>query len=331
MTRRTFAIALIAVAVCFGSSGQPNAADAQQPASPWRIAVVLMGFTPQSTEPQLLRQGLREAGHTEGGDIVMEWWSAEGDHARLPSIIDDVMRSKPDVIVIEHTLAIATARRATTTIPIVMAVAADPVGSGLVESLAHPGGNVTGLSMMIPDLSAKRLQLLKDAMPSLKRIGILQDPTLAWHPKAVASLAASAKSMGVELTLVSAKRTADFEGVFSTLRRRRVDALYVLDSGFFVSQSADLLSRAAKAKIPVTFNPRRQPQAGALLSYSADIADLFRRSAFYVDKILKGAKPGDLPIEQPTKFEFVVNLKTAKALGITVPQAVLLQADEVIR
>ena len=331
MIRSAFSLALVGLAACLGSFGLARAADAQQPTSPWHIAVVLMGLAPQSSEPQALRQGLRDAGYTEGRDLVLEWWFVEGDQARLPSVMADVVRSKPDVIVIEHTLAVAEAKRATATIPIVMAVAADPVGSGLVDSLAHPGGNVTGLSMMIPEVVTKQLQLLREAMPGLKRVGILQDPTLPWQRKAVADLKASAKSIGVELAVVSAQRPAEFEGVFATLRRARAQALFVIDSGFFASQSADLLARAAKAKIPVTFNPRRQPQAGALLSYSADIADLFRRSAFYVDKILKGAKPGDLPIEQPTKFELVVNLKTAKALGLKIPDSLLVQATEVIK
>jgi putative ABC transport system substrate-binding protein len=322
---------LAALAASTAIAFKPHGADAQQPASPRRIAVVLVGLTAQSSEPQALRQGLRDAGYTEGRDVVLEWWSAEGNYARLPSIIAEVVRSKPDVLVIENTLAVDAARRATTTIPIVMAVAADPVGSGLVDSLARPGGNVTGLSMMITDVSAKRLQLLREAMPGLKRIGLLQDPTLPWHPKAVANLTASAKSMGLEVTVVSAQRPVEFEGVFSTLRRRHAQALYVIDSAFAASQSADLLARAAKAKIPVTFNPRSETQAGALLSYSADIADMFRRSAFYVDKILTGAKPGDLPVEQPTKFELVVNLRTARALGLTIPESVLMQADEVIR
>jgi len=331
MTRRAFVRDLAALIGSLGLVCLPMNADSQQAASPRRIAVVLVAFTGQSSEPQALRQGLRDAGYTEGRDVVLEWWSAEGNSARLPSIIAEVVRSKPDVMVIENTLAVDAARRATTTIPIVMAIVADPVGSGLVDSLARPGGNVTGLSMMITDVGAKRLQLLREAMPGLKRIGLLQDPNLPWHTKAVAELTISAKSMGLEVTVVSAQRPAEFEGVFSTLRRRHAQALYIIDSGSFVSQSADLLARAAKAKIPVTFNPRREAQAGALLSYSADIADMFRRSALYVDKILKGAKPGDLPVEQPTKFELVINLRTAKALGLAIPESVLLQADEVIR
>jgi len=306
-------------------------AHAQPAQSARRIAVVLLGLPQQSREVQALREGLREAGYVEGRDVVLEWRSAEGNYAGVPSLVADVVRSNPDVIVVEGTVAARAAKDATTTIPIVIAVAADPVGSGIVDSLAQPGGNVTGLSTMITELGTKRLQFLKQAIPGLKRIGILRNPSLPWHLKAVEDLRASAKSMSVELTVVSAQQPAEFEGAFATLHRGHVQALYLLDDPFFASHAADVLDRAAKARIAVMGAQRRWVREGALLSYSVDFADMFWRSAFYVDKILKGAKPGDLPVEQPTKFELVVNLKTAKRLGLTIPESVLTQASEVIQ
>jgi putative ABC transport system substrate-binding protein len=308
-----------------------KATQAQQPPSPRRIAVLLVGFSAQSREVQAFREGLRDAGYTEGRDVVLEWRSAEGNYARVPSLVGDIMRTKPEVIVVDSTLAVSAAKRATSTIPIVIAVAADPVGSGLVDSLARPGGNVTGLSMMMTDLVAKRLQLVKEIFPGLRRIGVLRDPSLPWHSKAVEDLSVSAKSMGIEVTVVSVEKPAEFDGAFSALRRNRIQALYVLDNAFFGTQRETILGFAAQSRLPVTYGARAWAEHGALLSYSADFGEMFRRAAGYVDKVLKGANPGDLPIEQPTKFELVVNLKTAKALGLKIPQSILIQADDVIR
>jgi putative ABC transport system substrate-binding protein len=245
--------------------------------------------------------------------------------------VDDIIRSNPAVVVVDSSLAVSAMKRATSTIPIVIAVAADPVGLGLVSSLAHPGGNVTGLSMMMPDLVSKRLQLLHEFFPRLKRLGVLRDPSLAWHTRLVEDLVDSAKPMAIEVTVVSAERPADFDGAFDALRRDRVQALYVVENAFYGSQRKTVIGLATQARLPVTYGARRWSEEGALFSYSADFSEMFRRAAGYVDKILKGAKPGDLPIEQPRKFELVINLKTAQALGVKVPESILVQADEVVR
>lgn len=201
----------------------------------------------------------------------------------------------------------------------------------MVDSLARPGGNVTGLSMMMTNLVTKRLQLMKECLPRLKRLGVLQDPSVPWHSEAVRSLSAWAKSTGIEVTLVSVEKPAQFDSAFSALRRNGIQALYVIDNAFFSMQYEAILEFAARSRLPAIYGGRKWAERGALLSYSADFSEMFRRAAGYVDKILKGANPGDLPIEQPTKFELVVNLKTAKALGVKIPESILIQANEVIR
>jgi len=304
--------------------------NAQQPQSPRRVAFVLTGMSPQGPEARAFQHGLLDLGYKEGRDVVVEW-VAEKDYARVPSVVAAVVQTKPEVIVIDGTVPVLAAKQATTSIPIVIAVAADPLGSGLVDSLARPGGNITGLSMMMVEISSKRLQLLKEAIPGLRRLGVLWDPSLPWHSKAVEALAAPAKSMGVELTIVSAHQPAELDRAFSRLQRGHPQALYVLESALFFTRPEEILGFATKMKIPVMCSWRGWVQDGALLSYSADFAEMFRRSAWYVDKILKGAKPADLPLEQPTKFELLVNLRTAKALSLAIPNSLLLQADEVIR
>ena len=332
LSRRAFVSSVAALVASFGAFWPSGASDAQQPHLPRRIAVLLVGFSSQSREVQALREGLRDAGYTEGRDVALEWHAAEGDYARVPSLVADIMRSNPDVVVVETTLAVSAMKRATSTIPIVIAVAADPVGSGLVSSLARPGGNVTGLSMMMTDLVTKRLQLIHEFFPRLKRLGVLRDPSLSWHSKLVEALLASAKAMAIGVTVVSAEKPADFDGAFSALRRHRVQALYVVDNAFFnATQRETIMGFAAQSRLPVTYGNRSWVEGGALFSYSADFSEMFRRAAGYVDKILKGVKPGDLPVEQPTKFELVVNLKTAQALGVKIPESILVQADEVIR
>jgi putative ABC transport system substrate-binding protein len=212
-----------------------------------------------------------------------------------------------------------------------MVLVGDPVGSGLVANLAHPGGNVTGLSLMIPDLTAKQLQLLKEAIPRLTRVAVLWNPETPFHAKVVENLKAAAPSLSIELSFVGVRTPEEIGPAFSAMTRARAEALYVIGDPFFLSQGTTLLKLASKARLPVINMSRRFADAGALMSYGPNIDDVFRRSAGYVDKILKGAKPADLPNEQPTKFELVVNLKDARALGITIPESILLQADEVIR
>jgi putative ABC transport system substrate-binding protein len=263
--------------------------------------------------------------------VVIEWRSASGDIARVPELAADLVQRKVDVIVVTGTFAAQAAKRATSTIPIVMSVVADPVGSGLVANLAHPGGNVTGLSLMAPELIGKRLQLLKETIPRLTRVAVLWNPDSPYHPKVVEDLKAVAPSLSIELSFVGARTSEDFSAAFSAVSRGHAQALYVITDPYFFNQRTTLLALASKARLPVIYGERNFAEAGALMSYGPNYGDLFRRSAGYVDKILKGANPSDLPIEQPTKFELVVNLKTAKALGITIPESILLRADEVIR
>ena len=303
---------------------------AEEPKHPRRIAMVLVGFTKERSEPQAFRQGLKDAGYTEGKDVILSWYSADGDHSRIPTMIANVMASKPDVLVVENTLAVMEAKRVTSTIPIVIAIAADPIGSGLIASLAHPGGNVTGLSLMVTDITSKRLQLLKEAVPGLRRVGCIQDRRVPTHKKIIEDLVFSAKVLGLNLTVVNAEKESDFQRVYSKLHQARVQAIYVLDSGYFGPHKQRILALASKLKLPVTAGYRGWVEQGALLSYAADFSNMFYRAAYYVDRIFKGAKPSELPVEQPTKFDLVVNMRTAKALGLKIPQSIFIQASELI-
>jgi len=309
---------------------KPQNAYGQQPASPRRIGVLLVASI-EDKDVQMFRDGLRDAGYVEGRDLVIDWRSANGDYDRFPELIADLVKRKVDVIVVETTLATTLLKRATSTIPIVMAVVGDPLRSGLVTSLAHPGGNVTGLSLMAAELDAKRLQLFKEAIPRLTRVAVLWNPDTPWHPKAIADLKAAAPALSLKLSLVGARTPDEFSPAFSEISRTHAQGLYLMDDGIFFAHRTTLLNLMSKARLPTSYSDKQLVVEGALMSYGPSLGDIYRRSAGYVDKILKGAKPGDLPIEQPTKFEFVVNLKTAKALGITIPQSILLRADEVIR
>ena len=290
-----------------------------------------MGWSPEEPEVQEFRRGLLDAGYLEGRDVVIEWRLANGDYARAPELVADLVQRKVDVIVVDSTQAARAAVQATSTIPIVMALVSDPVGSGLVANLARPGGNVTGLSMMLAELSAKRLQLLKEAIPRLARVAVLWNPDTPFHTKAVEDLKAAAPSLAIKLSFMSARTPQEFGPALSAMIRTHAEAVYVLPDAFFVSHRATLLKLASKARLPVITTTKQFADAGAVMVYGPNFGDLFRRSAGYVDKILKGAKPADLPIQQPTKFELVVNLKTAKSLGLTIPESILLRADVVIR
>ena len=328
LSRRAFVATL---ASGFMIAVMPHRGRAQQPVAPRHIGVLLAVVSPDSRAAQAFRQGLLDAGYAEGRDVVVEWRSANGDYARIPGMVAELVQRKVDVIVVDNTVATRALKRATSTIPIVMTGAADPVGSGLVSNLAHPSGNVTGLSVMMPDLTPKRLQLLKQAIPHLTRVTVLWNPESPFHTKLLEELKAAAHSLSIELSLVGVRRFEELGPAFSAVSRAHAQALYINEDPLFFTHRTVLLGLALKSRLPSVSGVRDYVDAGGLVSYGANYEDVFHRSAGYVDKILKGAKPGDLPIEQPTKFELVVNLKTARALGITIPESILLSADEVIR
>jgi putative tryptophan/tyrosine transport system substrate-binding protein len=279
---------------------------------------------------EAFRAGLRELGYVQGKNIVIEFRWAEGRYARLPELAAELVRLKPDVLVTHAIAGTRAAKRATATIPIVMGVAGDAVATGLVEGLARPGGNVTGSSFFFPELNAKRLEVLKEALPRLSRVGVLLNPD---NPANVAMLRAmeeTAQSVKVQLQAVEVRSPADFEGAFATIMKGRTGALAVCDDALLIAEAARIAGLARMNRLP-TIGFIEYAKAGGLLAFGVDFPELWRRAAGFVDKILKGAKPADLPVEQPTKFQVVVNLKTAKALGLTIPQSILVRADEVIQ
>ena len=295
------------------------------------VGVMTIATGPQDPIFAALRQGLREAGYAEGRDIKFEFRSADGQYDRLPVFAEELVQLNVDLVVVGNSVAAKALRRATSKIPIVTVVF-DPVAAGLVTNLAHPEGNVTGLSSMATDLSAKRLQLLQETVPRLNRVAILHtvSPSVQ-SERTVSALKAAAAAMGIDLKFVGAHPAGNFNDALDMIRKQQAQALYVMDSGQFYSNREPIIRLLAKTRLPAIYVTKAFAQAGGLLSYGASNEDQWRRSAGYVDKILKGAKPADLPIEQPSKVELVVNLKTAKALGITIPESILLRADEVIR
>jgi putative tryptophan/tyrosine transport system substrate-binding protein len=324
MNRRSFVAGLGALLVA------PPGTDAQPQTPHWRIGVLFVLLSPTGPEARALQRGLRDAGYVEGRDVLIEWRSAGGDYARLQKLAAELIDRKVDVIVADTTQATQAAQRATSTVPIVMAIVADPVGSGVVTNLSQPGGNITGLSIMLAELSAKRLQLLKDAMPRLSRVAALWNPPTAYHAKALENLRAVAPSLAIELSVVSARTPEEIGPAFEALNGTRAEALYVVDCPPFFTHRTKILTLAMKARLPVISGERPYADEGALVSYGPSYEDQLRRAAGYVDKILKGGKPGGLPIEQPTKFDLVINLKTARALSLTIPPSLLLRADRVI-
>jgi putative ABC transport system substrate-binding protein len=288
MKRREF------IAALGSAAAWPVAARAQARAP--RIGVLLVGLSPESKEAKYFRLGLRDAGYFEGRNLVIEWRSAKGDYDPVPGLVADLVRSNVDVIVLDSTVATEIAKRSTSTIPIVMALVVDPVGSGLVESTAHPGGNVTGMSMMTSDLNSKRLQLLKEVTPHLQRAAILWNPDHPFHSKVVQDLTAIAPALSIELTAVGARMPEQFDQAFSDVRKARAQALYVVEDPIFFAHQVKLLSLASMAGLPTIHELRRFPEAGALIFYGPDLHELFRRAANYVDRILKGKNPADLPV-----------------------------------
>jgi len=322
MNRRAF------ISLLSGAAAWPLTARAQ--ASPRRVGVLLVGLSPESKEAKQFRLGLRDAGYSEGRNVVIEWRSANGDYDRIPTLIADLVQRKVDVIVQDSTVGTQMTMRATSSIPIVMAMVQDPVGSGLVKSLAHPGGNVTGLSNMATELYSKRMQLLKEVKPQLARVAVFWNPDHPAHPIAVEELKAIAPSLSIELSLVSVRKPEQFDSAFAAMNQAKAQALYVVDDPIFFAHRTTLLGLASKARLPTIHEQARWPEADALMSYGPDTQDQFRRAALYVARILKGAKPADLPVAQPTKFELVINLKTAKVLELEIPPQLLALTDYVI-
>jgi putative ABC transport system substrate-binding protein len=304
-------------------------AQAQQPARIPRIGMLIAASGSSfSARVEAFRQRLRELGYVEGKNIVIEYRYAEGKRERVPDLAADLVRLKVDVIVTIGP-GILAAKKASATIPIVFAAQSDPVGSGLVSSLARPGGNITGLSSMAPDLDGKRLELLKEAFPKVARVAFLWEPTRG--NQALTDMEAAAKALGVKLQSLEVRSLDDFASAFARAKREGAQALITFPRPLVNTQQRQVLDFAATNRLPAMYAASEFVEAGGLMSYAPNYTDLFRRAADFVDKILKGTKPADMPVEQPTKFEFLVNLKTAKQIGLTIPQKVLERADKVIR
>ncbi len=310
--------------------GAPFVANAQQAGKVYRIGYLGNVPTPPPLWEAFLR-GLRELGWVEGQNIVIERRNAEGRFERLPDLAADLVRLKVDLIVAAGSPAPLAAKRVTNTIPIVMTNAGDPVGSGLVKSLARPGGNVTGLSLLNPALVGKQLELLKEVVPKVTRAAVLTNPGNPARALMLTEAEAAMRLLGLQFQVLEARGPAEFEAAFSAMRRERAGALLILSDPMFVGERKRLADLAARSRLPAVSGLRELADAGILMAYGARMSDLFRRAATFVDKLLKGANPADLPVEQPTKFELVINLKTARALGLKIPQSVLIRADEVIQ
>ena len=306
--------------------------QAQQPKNVPQIG--FLGFTSLSgiaARIEAFRQGLRELGYVDGKNIVIEYRSAEGKLDRLSELAAELVRLKVDVIVTSGPSVTRAVKEATTTIPIVMGFDTDPVGNGFVASLARPGGNITGLSVVSPELSGKQLELLKEIVPKLSRVAVLGTSTNPGNSQALKETELAAGAYTVQLQNLDVLSPKDIETAFRDASRGRAGAVLVLASPIIESHRTQIADLAAKNRLPAIYYAPEFVEAGGLMSYGTSFADLFRRAATYVDKILKGAKPGDLPVEQPKKFEFIINLKTAKQIGLTIPPNVLARADKVIR
>jgi putative ABC transport system substrate-binding protein len=316
-----------------GLLAAPLAAEAQQASKVWRIGI--LGNVPL-TDPEganlwgAFVQGLRELGYVEDQNITIERRSSEGQYERLPALAADLVRLKVDVIVVPASENALAAQRATRTIPIISASLGDPARTGLVASFARPDGNITGLSFAGPELAGKQIELLKDIVTRVPRVAILSNPTNSIHSAWLREANAATRSLRLQLQALEARTPDEFESAFAALTRQRAGALLVLPDGMFLFHRARIADLAAKRRVPAMYGLRAHVDAGGLVFYGASLRDSFRRAATYVDKILKGAQPGDLPVEQPTKFELVINLKTATALGLTIPPSLLQRADQVI-
>jgi len=327
-TRRKLIIAFGA-----GALTAPFASFAQQQGKIWRVGFLSQRARPDSLDSGAiseLRRGMRELGYVEGKNLNIEWRFADGKAERLPGLAAELAQMKVGIIVAVGSLATSAAQRATTTIPIVMVSVSDPVGIGLVKSLARPGGNITGLSDLLGDISSKHLELLLGMVPKLTRVAVMVNPVNGSNATILKNIQVAAQRTAVKILPVEIERSQNIEKAFSLMIKDKVGAVIVASDGLFFQQASQIAKLAAKNRLPTISWVREYVEAGGLMSYGANITDLYWRSATYVDKIFKGAEPGDLPVEQPTKFELVINGKTAKALGLNIPQSLLVMTDKVI-
>ncbi|MGZ8453368.1 MAG: ABC transporter substrate-binding protein [Candidatus Binatia bacterium] len=327
MRRINFRMVLASLVLMLVSS-----ARAQQPAKVPRIGYLNFGsLSVIAARTEAFRQGLHELKYVEGKNIVIEWRSAEGKPDRIPALAAELVRHKVDVIVTGGPTATRPAKEATSTIPIVMAYDPDPVGNGFVASLARPGGNITGLSSLAPEITGKQLELLKEIIPRLSRVAVLWASLNPGNAQSLRQMESAAGTLGVKLQFLDILGRKDIETAFRAASKGRADAVLVLASGVAVTHRTEIADFAVKHRLPATYPRLEFVEDGGLMSYGASFTDMDRRAATYVDKILKGRTPADLPVEQPIKFEFIVNLKAAKQIGLTIPPNVLVRADRVIR
>jgi len=321
------------VALGSGALVAPLRSFAQQRGKVWRVGFLALRHVATLGSDEVygaLLQGMREFGYIEGKNLVIELRSADGNIERLPSVASELVRANVDIIVTAGSQATSAAQKETGTIPIVMGTAADPVGSGFVKTLAHPAGNITGLSNLGGDISIKHLELLLNMVPKLSRVGVLVNPTNSSNSPILTAIQAASRTANVKILPLEASNPQAIENAFSIMAREKVAAVIVALDGIFVQQRHQLADLTFKYRMPSMFALREHVVSGGLMSYGQNLSDSYRRAAGYVDKIFKGAKPGDLPIEQPTKFELIINGKTAKAMGLKIPQSLLISADKVI-
>jgi putative tryptophan/tyrosine transport system substrate-binding protein len=326
---------IFCVALCVLHLALGFPAAAQQPKKVPRIALLSGRVAPTPATPdanaEAFRQGLRDLGYIEGTNILVEYPYAEAREDRIPGLVADLVQRQVDVLVSTSTAAILAAKQATKTIPIVMVTQVDPVATGIVESLARPGGNITGLTRLTRELTGKRLELLQEVVPTISRVGVLVDADSAASETALKEYEAAARALKITLQAVEVRSSnPDFEGAFQAAAQERVSALITVRSGLALTYRQQIANLVIKHRLPSISEGSDFVEAGGLMSYAANDTESFKRAAYYVDKLLKGAKASDLPIEQPTKFELIINLKTAKELGLTIPPLLLFRADKVI-
>jgi putative ABC transport system substrate-binding protein len=328
MRRRDFITTIGCTAV--GCIMRPTGSRAQPADRTYRIGFLWHGPHGFEDAIEAFREALRELGYVEGRNITIEYRWAQGKPDKMRELAEELVRLKVDVIMAPSSIYTGAAKRATSTIPIVFMSHADPLGTGHVASLSRPGGNVTGMSLMMTETNVKGLELFKEAIPKLSHIAVVFDPATPSHAPGLKAIQAAGSSLGLKVLPVPVRAATEFDGAFRAMARERADGVLVLSTPLFIAGAESLAALAIKHKMPSLFGPRHHVEAGGLMSFSPERTDLWRRSAAFVDRILKGANPADLPVQQPIKFELWINLKTAKAIGVRIPEAFLLRADKVI-